>query len=187
MLPRKYIMPVISILFSVLACSIPGNIRPPETPTTGAAVPVVLKTPILATVVPIVTEVPTRETPPSTVTETQVQFGIISGHVNYPSEFIPPQRVVVYLVDDFSKYYSVDTAMNQSEYTIQVPAGTYYVVAYLIDGSLSAGYSAAVPCELRVECTNHSLIPLTVTGGETLTDINPFDWYAPEGTFPPKP
>jgi hypothetical protein len=44
-----------------------------------------------------------------------------------------------------------------------------------------------VRCGMRVECTDHSLIALTVAPGQSWNDINIGDWYAPEGTFPPRP
>ncbi len=172
---HKTLLPLITLLAVTLACSLPGNIHPSITPTPGT-VQEIPTTP--STVVAIV---------PTATATLGVQYGNISGHVNYPSEFIAPQHVVVYLANDFTTYYAVDTALNQSEYTIQVPQGTYFVVSYLIDGVLSAGYSQAVPCGLSVDCADHSLIPVVVTAGQTVDNIDVFDWYAPEGTFPPKP
>lgn len=113
--------------------------------------------------------------------------GSISGNLSYPSEGILPQLVVAFDVNS-SAYYYVTTAENQSTYQIDnLPPGNYYVVAYLQDGSLRAGYSYAVPCGLSVDCTDNSLIPVTVISGQTTNDINPQDWYAPEGSFPDSP
>ena len=95
--------------------------------------------------------------------------------------------MVVYLANDFGTYYTVDTVLNQSEYRIQIPVGTYFVVSYVIDGGLSAGYSQSVPCGLSVDCADHSLIPVTVTAGQTVDNIDIFDWYAPAGSFPSMP
>jgi hypothetical protein len=39
---------------------------------------------------------------------------------------------------------------------------------------------------LTAECTDHALIPATLKAGDTI-NVNPGDWYAPEGTFPPMP
>ena len=47
--------------------------------------------------------------------------------------------------------------------------------------------SQAVPCGLSVTCTDHSLITVSVTAGATLTGIDPNDYYAPDGTYPPMP
>ena len=76
---------------------------------------------------------------------------------------------------------------GQSTYELTVPAGEYYVVAYTLDGKLSAGYSAAVPCGLSVDCKDHTLIAVKVKTGEVVENINPQDWYAPAGAFPPMP
>jgi hypothetical protein len=126
--------------------------------------------------------------PEPEMTETQsIQYGTISGHLSYPSEFIPPQRVFAYDENDLSVYYYIDTGENQSEYQIDVPGGTYYIVSYIIGDSLSAGYSQMVPCGLQAGCDDHSLIPVEITAGNMATGIDPGDWYAPAGSFPPRP
>lgn len=110
--------------------------------------------------------------------------GSIAGSLSYPSSFIPAQTVVAFDTTS-SAYYFVQTAENQSTYQIDnIPAGTYYVVSY---AGLSAGYSQSVLCGLSAECTDHSLVPVTVTSGQITSDVNPQDWYAPEGSFPASP
>ncbi len=44
-----------------------------------------------------------------------------------------------------------------------------------------------VPCGLKAGCEDHSLIPVEVTAGNMATGVDPVDWYAPAGTFPPRP
>lgn len=113
--------------------------------------------------------------------------GSVSGNLSYPSEGIPPLRVVAFRTD-INEHYSVDTLQNQSTFQLDnLPAGPYYVVAYTMDGSLSGGYTQAVPCGLSVDCTDHSLIVVNVTDGQISGGVNPADWYAPPGTFPPFP
>ena len=109
--------------------------------------------------------------------------GTITGALSYPSEFIPAQRVVAFDITDIARYYSVEMPEGGT-YSIEVPAGTYVVLSYLIDPvslgvapDLFAAYSKAVPCGLTVDCTDHGLAPVSVEAGETLTDINPGDWY----------
>jgi hypothetical protein len=125
--------------------------------------------------------VPTILTVPAT--------GSISGHLSYPSDFIPPLRVVAFDAANTSIFYYVDTGQNQSSYTITgVTAGTYHVVSYGIDApSLAGGYTQMVPCGLAADCSDHSFIDVTITPGATITGIDPGDWYANEGTFPPMP
>ncbi len=127
--------------------------------------------------------------------------GTITGKLSYPSEFIPPLRVATFSLTD-GKAYFVDTAKNQPEYSIEVPAGTYYVVSYPHEGTagttghvdsytpgggpFAGGYTQMVPCGLAVGCDDHTLLPVAVTAGQTVA-ADPGDWYAPEGTFPPMP
>ncbi len=180
----NFYLPIIVVLIAILGCTLPGTIQPSQTPTQIPAVPVATTTDTPEMVIPTDTVKPIP--PTETATET-ARFGTVNGKLSYPSEFIPAQRVILYVASNFTQYYSVDTVVNQSTYTIQVPEGTYYVVTYVIDSPLSAGYTAAVPCGLSVDCTDHSLTPVIVTSGETLDDINPTDWYAPQGSFPSKP
>jgi hypothetical protein len=122
-------------------------------------------------------------------------MGTITGSLSYPSSFIPPMRVAAFSLADGSVSYT-DTAKNQGTYAINVPVGTYHVVAYPYDSSAPAsvgsastyggGYTQAVPCGLNIACTDHTLISITVTENQTV-NADPGDWYAPEGSFPPMP
>lgn len=112
--------------------------------------------------------------------------GSIAGNLSYPSSFLPAQTVVAFDVNS-SAYYYVQTVDGQGTYQIDnLPPGNYYVVAYL-GGDPSAGYSQSVLCGLSVECTDHSLVTVTVTSGQVTNNINPQDWYAPPGSFPAYP
>ncbi len=117
--------------------------------------------------------------------------GAITGRLSYPSEFIPPERVVAFRLED-GETYGIDTQMNQGEYTLPLPAGTYHVVAYVRDneGKLTGyagGYTQAVPCGLSVDCSDHNLIDIVVEQGSVTYAVDPGDFYAPEGAFPPPP
>jgi hypothetical protein len=165
---RKIIFPILVLCFAFLACSVPSGQVATNTPF------------------PPIVDVPTL-TPTVMVPTATLQNGTISGNVNYPSDFVPPQKVVAYRVGDFSTYYTAETALNETAYTISVPPGDYYVVSYVMDGNLAGGYTQAIPCGLQYGCDDHSLITVTVNAGQTTSDINPFDWYAPAGAFPPMP
>jgi len=100
------------------------------------------------------------------------------------------------------KAYFVDTAKGQGEYSISFPAGSYYVVSYIYEGiagntgqvdsytlgggPFAGGYTQIVPCGLAAGCEDHTLLPVAVAEGQTVT-ADPGDWYAPEGTFLPMP
>lgn len=113
--------------------------------------------------------------------------GTITGFVSYPGESVPPQRVIAFDVRDVTIYFSVEIA-DSGSYSLEVPAGTYVILSYLIDPvsagatpGLWAAYSKAVPCGLSVDCTDHGLQPVSVDAGEELTEINPGDWYLEPG------
>jgi hypothetical protein len=115
-------------------------------------------------------------------------LGGISGQLSYPSSFIPSMVVVAFDAKG-PGYYYVITNENSSTYQIDnLPPGSYYVVAYPAnDSTYPGGYSQAVPCGLLAECSDHSLIPVNVTGDAITPGINPGDFYAPPGTFPASP
>jgi len=116
--------------------------------------------------------------------------GAVSGALNYPADRLPPMYVVAYRVDT-EFYQSVVTSAGQGTYTLtHLPPGTYHVIAYTIGGDgfpagMAGGYTQAVPCGLAAECANHSLIDVNVTAGQTVKNVNVYDWYAPPGTFQP--
>ncbi len=131
--------------------------------------------------------------PPPTETFTVLapQIGYITGSLSYPSEMIPSLRVVAWNVADGSYSY-IDTPANQFEYIIEVPVGTYYVVAYVLGGDgfpsgLAGGYTQMVPCGLAYGCDDHTLIPVIVEAGVTVSGIDPGDWYGDPAAFPPMP
>jgi hypothetical protein len=157
-----------------MACDV---LRPPNTPA-GPGAPT-------RSLLPTATQDPGQEPPQRPPLEPQT--GMIAGSLSYPSEWIPPLRVVAFDAATMAAAGSVDTQENDSFYTIELPVGTYYVVAYTMDGMLSGGYSQAVPCGLTVACTDHSLIPVQVLANMSVPDIDPGDWYAPPGSFPPMP
>jgi hypothetical protein len=105
--PRSLIMlSVLVLLVTTLACGLPAA-STSQSPT--------------ATVAPSI---------PATDTPTSIPLaGSITGHLSYPSEYIPTLKVVAFDVTNLSVYNFVSTEMNQSEYVLQVPPGTYYIVS----------------------------------------------------------
>jgi len=115
-------------------------------------------------------------------------YGTISGRLTYPSEQIPPLRVVAFDIYNDASHW-VDTIANQQTYEIKnLMPGYYTIVAYERANGLAGGYTKAAKYGLGPECPDdHELIILYVDPGLTMHDINPADWYAPAGTFPPDP
>jgi hypothetical protein len=124
-----------------------------------------------------------------------ISLGAISGKFGYPAEGIPPLALIAMRADDPAVFRVVHTrqipAGAQIPYTIAaLEPATYVVVAYVAGGSapsLAGAYTPAVACGLSATCTDHSLIRVTVRGGETVPSIDLLDWYAPPGTFPARP
>jgi hypothetical protein len=118
-------------------------------------------------------------------------LGTVTGTLTYPADSLPALRVAFFPLDGSTTSYT-DTAAGQGTYTIDLPPGQYHVIAYSIGGAgfpvgLAGGYTQAVPCGLTDSCNDHSLVAVNVVAGTTVTDVNPGDWYAPAGTFPPMP
>jgi len=116
--------------------------------------------------------------------------GVVTGTLTFPASAIPPMRVAFFSLDGGFPSY-MDTALGQSSFSMELPAGKYYVVAYALpaegfSGNLAGGYTRAIACGLTADCTDHSLIPVTITVNQTII-VDPADWYAPEGSFPPMP
>ena len=114
--------------------------------------------------------------------------GSIAGQLSYPSEFIPSMAIIAYVAggSPFDYYYMITNEGANTYQLDNLPPGNYYVVAYVGD-ALAGGYSQAVPCGLSVDCGDHSLISVPVTGGQVTNGINPGDWYAPQDAFPAYP
>jgi hypothetical protein len=155
----------------------------------GIVMPTSATEPLPATLVPVEA---TQD--PSTPTPVVSLPGSISGTLSYPGAHIPPLRIVAYRGEGGPRYV-IDVPQDSTAYTINdVPAGVYHIVAYVAPSAakgfpigLAAGYSQAVLCGLWFGCDDHSLVGVTVGSGEAVSGIDPQDWYAPEGTFPPMP
>jgi hypothetical protein len=129
---------------------------------------------------------PSSAASPKPSTQPAAATGTITGTLGYPSEGIPALEIYAINVEGKS-YFKVATTQNQSSFSLTgVKPGKYVVVAYE-KGGFAGGYTPAVACGLSVNCTDHSLIEISVAAGQTVTGIEIKDWYAPDGTFPTKP
>lgn len=149
------------------------------------------------TATPQATAAPTSTaTPTATATATRVPAappGAISGNqLMYPADSMPALAIYAISTTDSHTYFSTVTSQGQFSYTISgVAPGTYDVVAYLANGTsgnwkeLAGGYTQFVVCGLSGSCSDHTLIPVTVQPGQTVSNINPSDFYG--GTYPPRP
>ena len=117
--------------------------------------------------------------------------GTIEGSLNYPSEFIPPLEVCADNIktgEEFCTYEQIEDQkyMYGIGYKIEVPEGNYQVFARLYEPEDDAGdlkdykayYSEFVICGLEYDCPSHNPIVVKVDAGETVSEIDPHDWYA---------
>ncbi len=172
MISRIRIRLLLMIALVLAACAAPATPVPAGTPT-GSGI-----TPISTATLPRPGDSPIPAT------------GAIAGHLSYPSEVIPELRVTAFSAADVSVFRYVDTVPNQANYQIDgLQPGRYHVVAYVLDlvNQHAGGYTRMVPCGLLSTCTDHALLDVEVLPGKTTGDVDPADWYAPEGTFPPMP
>ncbi len=116
--------------------------------------------------------------------------GVISGdHLQFPSSGIPAMTIYAVSSSNPHSFCSVKTSLDQKTYSISgIPAGTYHVLAYRQTGvSEPGGYTKYVLCGSQPPCSDHSLVNITIKDGETLTGINPNDYYGWNGHSPPEP
>lgn len=116
--------------------------------------------------------------------------GTIEGSLSYPGEFIPELEVCaenIKTAEEFCTYEQIEDKkyMYGYGYKIEVPEGSYQVYAQLIEtededayADYKAYYSEFVTCGLEYDCPSHNPITVEVSAGETVTDVDPHDWYA---------
>lgn len=113
--------------------------------------------------------------------------GMIEGALSFPSEGIPSTlQVCAENVSDEFDYYCTQQQIESGKYQygvgyqLTVPAGTYYVYAEDTPNPGYRGlYSEYVTCGMGMGCESHEQIPVTVYAGQTESNIDLFDWYAP--------
>jgi hypothetical protein len=138
-----------------------------------------------------------EEAPKASTSTVSGGLGWIAGHLNYPSDYLPPQ--LVYAINTAGPAYgaySTETVLNQGTYAIQgVAPGTYFVYSAVrplacytpTGGVVAAAYTDFVRCGLINRCSAHKLLPVTVRSSALTSGIDVFDWYADPPTFFPAP
>lgn len=132
---------------------------------------------------------PEEAQPPAEKPPAEPSPAIIEGSLSFPSQFWPSDLTMCAEDTSTKKQYCTTDLIEDMKYDfrmgykIEVPAGSYLVFAYLPSGSggyskdYRAYYSEFVTCGLSVDCVSHKPIVVTVKVGETVTGIDPQDWY----------
>jgi hypothetical protein len=120
----------------------------------------------------------------------QPTTAVVTGFVGFPAGGVPPMTVYAVDVHNPNVFYAVSTGLNMPAFTLRLPAGAYYLLAYADDPGMPAtaagAYTEYIRCGERIECTDHSLVALTVSAGQSWGDILIRDWdFA--GSFPARP
>jgi hypothetical protein len=120
------------------------------------------------------------------------QPGVIEGSLSYPSEFIPDDMTICAENLATQHIYSTDKHLKGKKYKykvgykLTVPPGDYHVFAQLPDPAkygasypknYRAYYSEFVKCGITENCPSHAPIVVKVKSSETVSGIDPMDWY----------
>jgi hypothetical protein len=102
----------------------------------------------------------------------------ISGMICYPSGRIPPMTAYFHQIGS-GRLFELPILQNQSAYRIDLPPVDYLVFAWMPEYRLAGGYTAAVTCGLREDCSDHSLQPVSLAAGQSVSGVDLCDWYFP--------
>ncbi|KKS29712.1 MAG: hypothetical protein UV83_C0001G0325 [candidate division WWE3 bacterium GW2011_GWE2_43_18] len=115
--------------------------------------------------------------------------GVITGSLGYPSEFIPENMEVCAVEVQGQGAHCSNNHLKDKAFTygvgyrLTLPAGEYYVYAYVPNQPDATGqiykayYSEFVTCGMDVSCSNHEPVKVTVRQGEVTANVDPQDWY----------
>ena len=138
---------------------------------------------------------PTATAQPAAGEVIEGDLGSVDVSLGYPSSGIPPLKVCLYPVPEVQSQYEspakcVTTIENQMTASIaQVQPGTYHAFAWPVSDAFTIGgsWTAAVPCGLSVDCTDHSPLPVEVKSNQVTKGVEIKDWYGNGEGYPAKP
>lgn len=118
--------------------------------------------------------------------------GAIEGHVHYPACFGPPEdlEICAEALGGGAEACTGELTATRAgfRYRLEVPPGRYLVYATTEEmPGRRAYFSRHVVCGLSVDCRDHTPVPVHVEPGETVTGIDPDDWFGPPEPTPPLP
>ena len=121
--------------------------------------------------------------------------GYVEGTTCYPADGIPSDMRIYAENTENNKIYmeqlsSINDAnifIDTMKYKMRLPEGNYYVYAKTSrKGSkqnYNAYYSDFVKCGLHAKCMSHEPIMIKVRANETISNIDPCDWYDPYNEY----
>src|SRR2546430_2228102 len=130
--------------------------------------------------------------PAPIVTPAGVTVGSVTGRFGYPSDMIPALALYALPVTNTADGRHVivrerwtgspPESQGGGRFTMSLPAGTYYFVAYSREAPGSGvrpagGYTQFVTCGSQRSCGSHALLPVSVTAGQTVSNIDITDWF----------
>lgn len=124
---------------------------------------------------------------PQSSNSVKLAMGAVNGKLCYPSEFIPKGKVALKNIESGEVYYWDYDGMQISDltYDIQVPEGKYHVRFEAGEDFGIFGYfTKAVDGGLDVSQKDHSIVDVEVKGGFSVYDVDPCDYYYPDGAEP---
>ena len=139
-----------------------------------------------------VPNVPSLTIPPQTHTRIPAELsptssapavGIVEGSITYPGSAIPKELIVCATNLDSPEDTCTANRISDPRFTIALgyrlalPPGTYEVYAALPGRSdLRGYYTEYVRCGGRPPCEDHTRIQISLSGGQTITGVDPTDW-----------
>ncbi|MCP5397069.1 MAG: hypothetical protein H6918_10135 [Sphingomonadaceae bacterium] len=116
---------------------------------------------------------PAEEAPPAPTT------GIVTGALTYPGDYIPDDMQACAENLD-TKEVTCKPKTGEASYSLELPAGRYHIWSQTADfANYKAYYNPLAKCGLGPECpTDSTPLEVEVKAGETLSDIDPIDWYS---------
>lgn len=129
---------------------------------------------------PTATAVVAPEPTATSLPEPATGPGTVSGRSCYPSSQPPP--LTLHLQNTTTaEEIMLDLAQGETDFSVEVPPGDYTAYAATVGTEVTGGYSQAAACGLAPECADHSLLPFTVSAGQTTAGIELCDWYEMPG------
>jgi hypothetical protein len=128
---------------------------------------------------------PIAETPPAGPSQPAMATGTVEGSLVYPAEAIPPDlRVCAVNLDSSRETCTADRLResrfkNGQGYRLTMAPGRYQIFAVVpsFNPNYRAYYSRFVTCGYAAGCSDHAPITVAITAGQTLTGIEPGDFY----------